>query len=39
MYHEEIRKESYPELDTNYFIKKPVSNEELIRQVKTMLGL
>jgi CheY-like chemotaxis protein len=39
MYYEEIRKEAYPELDTNCFIKKPISNEELIRQVKNMLGL
>lgn len=39
MYYEEIRKESYPELDTKSFIKKPISNEELIRRVKNMLGL
>jgi len=39
MYHEEIRKEIIPKLDTNCFIKKPISNEELIRQVKNMLGL
>jgi PleD family two-component response regulator len=39
MYYEEIRKESYPELDTNCFIKKPISNEELLRRVKNMLGL
>ena len=39
MYYEEIRKEAFPELDTNCFIKKPISNEELIRRVKNMLGL
>ena len=39
MYYEEIRKEAYPELDTNCFIIKPISNEELIRRVKNMLGL
>ena len=39
LYYEEIRKEAFPELDTNCFIKKPISNEELIRRVKNMLGL
>ena len=39
MYYEEIRKKSYPELDTNCFIIKPISNEELIGRVKNMLGL
>jgi hypothetical protein len=39
VYYEEIIKETIPELDTNCFIKKPISNEELIRQVKNMLGL
>jgi PleD family two-component response regulator len=38
MYYEEIRKEAYPELDTNCFIIKPISNEELIRRVKICLG-
>jgi PleD family two-component response regulator len=39
LYYEEIRKETIPKLDTSYFIKKPISNEELIRRVKNMLGL
>ena len=39
LYYEEIRKEAFPELDTNCFIKKPISNEELIRRVKNMLEL
>lgn len=38
LYYEEIRKEAYPKLDTNSFIKKPISNEELIKRVKNMLG-
>ena len=39
LYYEEIRKEVYPELDTNCFTIKPISNEELIRRVKNTLGL
>ena len=39
MYYKEIRKEAYPVLDTNHLIKKPISNEELIRRVKNMLGI
>jgi DNA-binding response OmpR family regulator len=39
MYYEKIGKEAYTELDTNWFVKKPVSNEELISQIKNMLGL
>jgi CheY-like chemotaxis protein len=39
LYYEEIRKETIPKLDTSYFIKKPISNEDLIRRVKNMLGL
>jgi DNA-binding response OmpR family regulator len=39
LYYEEIRKKTFPELETNHFIKKPISNEELIRRVKNMLGI
>jgi DNA-binding response OmpR family regulator len=39
IYYEEIRKKVVPELDTNCFIRKPISNEELIKQVKDILGL
>lgn len=37
--YEEIRKKAFPELDTNHFIKKPISNEDLISLVKNMLGI
>jgi DNA-binding response OmpR family regulator len=37
LYYEEIRKKAFPELDTSHFIKKPISNEELISRVKNML--
>jgi DNA-binding response OmpR family regulator len=37
LYYEEIRKKAFPELDTSHFIKKPISNEELISRVKKML--
>jgi CheY-like chemotaxis protein len=39
MYYEEIRKEAFPELDTNCFIRKPVANEDFIRRVKNVLGI
>jgi response regulator RpfG family c-di-GMP phosphodiesterase len=39
LYYEEVRKETIAKLDTSYFIKKPISNEELIRRVKNMLGI
>jgi DNA-binding response OmpR family regulator len=39
MYYEDIRKKVVPGLDTNCFIRKPISNEELIKQVKDILGL
>jgi CheY-like chemotaxis protein len=39
MYYEDIRKKVVPELDTNCFIRKPISNEELIKRVKDILGL
>ena len=29
--------DNFPELDTSHFIKKPISNEELITRVKNML--
>jgi len=37
MYDEEIRKESFPELDTNCFIRKPIANQDLIQRVKDIL--
>jgi CheY-like chemotaxis protein len=35
MFYEEIRKEAFPELDTTIcFIRKPIANPDLIKQVK-----
>ena len=39
MYYEGTRKEAFPELDTNCFIRKPITNEALIRQVKEILDV
>jgi CheY-like chemotaxis protein len=39
MYYEEIRKEAFPELDTNCFIRKPIANEDLVRSVKDILKI
>lgn len=39
MYYEEIRKEAFPELDTKCFIKKPITNEELIQRIKEILSI
>jgi PleD family two-component response regulator len=38
MYDEEIRKESFPELDINCFIRKPIANQDLIQRVKDFLN-
>ena len=38
MYDEEIRKETFPELDTNCFIRKPITNQDLIQRVKDILN-
>jgi|SRR5215207_5019102 len=38
MYYEEIRKEAFPELDTNCFIRKPIVNQDLIQLVKDILN-
>jgi DNA-binding response OmpR family regulator len=39
MYYEEIRKQLFPELEANCFIRKPIANEDLIRKVKNLLGI
>jgi two-component system response regulator ChvI len=39
MYYEEIRKEAFPELEANCFIRKPVANEDLVRSVKDILKI
>jgi CheY-like chemotaxis protein len=38
MYDEEIRKESFPELDIKCFIRKPIGNQDLILRVKDILN-
>lgn len=38
MYDEEIREETFPELDTNCFIRKPIANQDLIQRVKDILN-
>jgi two-component system, OmpR family, response regulator ChvI len=37
MYDEEVRKESFPELDINCFIRKPIANQDLIQRIKDIL--
>jgi CheY-like chemotaxis protein len=39
MYYEEIRKQVFPELDTNCFIRKPIANEDLIQRVRKVLKI
>ena len=39
IYYEELIKEAFPELDTNCFLKKPIANKDLIKQVKELLEL
>src|SRR5918995_2443284 len=39
MYYEEIRKKTFPELDTNCFIRKPIANEDLIQRVRKVLKI
>jgi response regulator RpfG family c-di-GMP phosphodiesterase len=36
---EDMIKEAFPELDVNSFIRKPISNKDLIIQVKGILEL
>jgi hypothetical protein len=38
MYDEEIRKESFPELDLNCFLRKPIANQDLIERLKDILN-
>ena len=38
MYYEKIRNEAFPDLDTNYFIRKPIANQDLIQRVKDILS-
>jgi hypothetical protein len=39
MYYEEVRKQIFPELDVNCFIRKPVANEDLIKRLKAVLEI
>src|SRR5918994_4803789 len=39
MYYEETRKKAFTELDRNCFIRKPIANKDLIRNVKNLLGI
>ena len=39
MYYEEVRKQVFPELEANCFIRKPVANEDLIQKVKDILKI
>jgi DNA-binding response OmpR family regulator len=39
MYYEEIRKEAFPELEANCFIRKPITNEDLVKSVKDILKI
>ncbi|MGA7541864.1 MAG: response regulator [Nitrososphaeraceae archaeon] len=39
IYYEELIKEAFPELDANCFLKKPIANKDLIKQVKELLEL
>jgi CheY-like chemotaxis protein len=39
MYYEEIRKQVFPELEANCFIRKPIANEDLIQKVKDILKI
>jgi DNA-binding response OmpR family regulator len=37
LYYEEFRKKEYCALDRNLFIRKPIQNEELMKQIKKMI--
>jgi CheY-like chemotaxis protein len=37
--YKELIKEAFPELDANCFLKKPIANKDLIKQVKELLEL
>jgi CheY-like chemotaxis protein len=39
MYYEETRKQAFPELEANCFIRKPITNEDLIQKVKNILKI
>ena len=39
MYYEEFRKEEYCGLDKGLFLRKPIKNEELIKEIDRMINL
>jgi CheY-like chemotaxis protein len=39
IYYEDMIKEAFPELDANCFLKKPIANKDLIKQVSELLEL
>jgi two-component system, OmpR family, response regulator ChvI len=39
MYYEEVRKQVFPELEANCFIRKPITNEDLVRSVRDILKI
>jgi CheY-like chemotaxis protein len=39
IYYEDLIKGAFPELDANCFLKKPIANKDLIKQVKELLEL
>jgi len=38
LYYEEIRSNEYNALDKDLFIRKPIENEELIKEIKRLIG-
>jgi hypothetical protein len=39
LYYEEFRKKEYCALDRNLFIRKPIDNQELLREVNKIMTL
>jgi two-component SAPR family response regulator len=39
MYYEEVRNQVFSELEANCFIRKPITNEDLIQKVKDLLKI
>jgi DNA-binding response OmpR family regulator len=39
LYYEEFRKKEYCALDKNLFIRKPIENEELVREIKKIIKI
>ena len=37
LYYEEFRKKEYCALDRNLFIRKPIENKELVREIQKMI--